>query len=188
MKQLNPHVSVDCVVFGFDGMSLRVLLINSGINSNTKTVKCKLPGSLVFDDEDLSDAASRVLFELTGLSNIFLQQFQAFGSPERLSNKADLTWLQQTTHLEIKRVVTVAFYSLIKIDKSKDDERFEWFDVNNLPELTFDHRDIIFRALDRVRMEFMHEPIEFELLPKCFTIRQLQNLHEVIFNQQFEIL
>jgi 8-oxo-dGTP diphosphatase len=189
--KLNPHVSVDCVIFGFDDMSLKVLLIdrNMGLNADLKTApeSLKLPGSMVYDDEDVDTAADRVLKDLTGLEDIYLQQFHVFGSPNRLNNPSDLEWLQTQTKLKINRVVTIAYYSLIKLHKNMPCEgKVIWCDVNNLPELAFDHRDIILRGLFSIRRELHHEPIAFELLPKKFTIRQLQTLYEIILGRKLD--
>jgi len=189
--QLNPHVSVDCVIFGFDGMNLKVLLIDRNMGLPPKLQKApkslKLPGSMVYDDEDIDTAAVRVLKELTGLENIYLQQFHVFGSPDRLKNKADLKWLQSTTKMKINRVVTIAYYSLIKLHKSLPCEgKVLWNDVLNLPNLAFDHKEIIQKGLDVLRRELHNEPIAFELLPKKFTIRQLHILYEIILDTNLD--
>lgn len=190
--RLNPHVSVDCVIFGFDGQSLKVLLIDRNYDippgKLTKPLTLKLPGSMVYDDEDVDTAATRVLKELTGLENIFLKQFHVFGSPDRLKKEEDLIWLQAETHMKIKRVVTIAYYSLIKIHKTTpSDSRVVWLDAMNLPELAFDHNNIIQVGLQTLQKEIQHEPIElFELLPKKFTIRQLQTLYELILGKKLD--
>jgi 8-oxo-dGTP diphosphatase len=188
MKQLNPHISVDCVIFGFDAEKLKVLLVKRKLEQNQKAdVKLKLPGDLVYEDEDLDAAASRVLKDLSGLENIFLKQFRVFGSPDRISDKRDdLEWLQKTTNLPINRVVTIAYYSLVNIQddikiKSMLNEDAEWYDIYKLPELAFDHAEIVQQGLQTIRREMQYEPLEFELLPKKFTIRQLQNLYEIVF-------
>ena len=189
--KLNPHVSVDCVIFGFDGQSLKVLLLdrNMGLpegKMNAPT-SLKLPGSMVYDDEDVDSAAIRVLKELTGLENIYLQQFHVFGSPERLKKNDDLNWLQSITHMKINRVVTVAYYSLIKLNKSLTCEgKVIWLDVMKLPELAFDHNEIIQKGLQILRRDFHYRPLAFELLPKKFTIRQLQTLYELILGKKLD--
>jgi hypothetical protein len=189
--KLNPHVSVDCVIFGFDGNSLKVLLIdrNLGLSEEQKApASLKLPGSMVYDDEDVDTAAIRVLKELTGLENIFLKQFHVFGSPDRLNKSEDLNWLQLETHMKINRVVTIAYYSLIKLHKAMlCDGKVIWQDVMKLPELAFDHNEIITSGLNYLHKEILHEPIElFELLPKKFTIRQLQTLYEIILDKKLD--
>lgn len=191
MEKLNPHVSVDCVVFGFNGDKLMVLLVDRNIKTNNKNqdleLTLKLPGSLVYDEEDVDSAAYRVLKELTGLDNIYLQQFHVFGSPDRLKKEEDLKWLEKETKMKIKRVVTIAYYSLIKIYKTQSlMKQAIWKDIRELPELAFDHREIIKKGLTVIRRELQNEPIAFELLSKKFTIRQLQTLHEIILNKKLD--
>jgi hypothetical protein len=190
--KLNPHVSVDCVVFGFDGQSLNVLLIdrNDDVEHTKIQIKehtQKLPGSLVFDDEDIDTAANRVLQELTGLTNIYLQQFHVFGSPLRLNKKEDLDWLQSTTGMKVNRVVTIAYFSLIKLTKNLViTGKTNWCKISEIPELVFDHKEIIERGLQTLRKEIQNEPVIFELLPKKFTIRQLQTLYEIIIGKKLD--
>ncbi len=189
--KLNPHVSVDCVIFGFNNMSLKVLLIdrNQGLPMSKQTApkSLKLPGSLVYDDEDIDTAAVRVLKELTGLENIYLQQFKVFGSPDRLNKKEDLEWLQSLTKMKINRVVTIAFYSLVKLNQTLPcDGKVIWSDIKKVPNLAFDHNEIIRQGLLNLRSELKNEPIVFELLPKKFTIRQLQLLYENILDKKLD--
>ena len=192
MQKLNPHISVDCVVFGFDGLHIRILLIErvlSDKNGKEKT-DLKLPGDFIRNDEDLQVAAVRVLSELTGLENIFLRQFSVFGSPDRINKKRDLEWLRTTTGLGIDRVVTIAYYSLIKIDESKEElvrkNKGAWLTLASFSELAFDHYEIVREALESLREKIMHEPVGFELLPKKFTLRQLQNLYEAILGEKLD--
>jgi hypothetical protein len=188
MNNLNPHISVDCVIFGFDSTELKILLVQRDKlqNENPELVSglMKLPGSLIEENEDLDESAYRVLKELTGLEKIYLKQLSVFGNPNRLNKPNDLLWLKTTSEVNIDRVVTVAYYSLVKIDESDPEAHMNsnafWLPVKSLPELIFDHNLIINKALDTLRKELRHEPIGFELLPKKFTLRQLQNLYEVI--------
>jgi hypothetical protein len=188
LVNLNPHVSVDCVVFGFHDGKLKVLLIERErvpvmpMNGH----KLKLPGSLISESEDLGISAIRTLKELTGLDNIFLKQFGVFSSPGRLSPEEDLKWLRQTTGLMVDRVVTIAYYSLIKIADSNITEKTIWHPVGELPDLIFDHNYIIIKALDVLRKEIRTEPHCFELLPKKFTIRQMQDLYEEILGETLD--
>jgi 8-oxo-dGTP diphosphatase len=185
MTNLNPHVSVDCVIFGFHAGKLKVLLIEREKvpKCNIKGHKLKLPGNLIAESEDLDISAIRTLKELTGLDNIFLKQFGVFSSPGRLSSAEDLAWLRKTSGLMVDRVVTIAYYSLIKIAESNITEKTLWLPVDNLPELIFDHNHIIVKALETLRGEIRSEPLCFELLPKKFTIRQMQNLYEAILGE-----
>jgi 8-oxo-dGTP diphosphatase len=188
MKNLNPHISVDCVIFGFDSTELKILLVQreklSSEDSSLPSGLMKLPGNLIEENEDLDKSAYRVLNELTGLDKIYLKQFSVFGNPDRLKIPNDLLWLKTTSGLVIDRVVTVAYFSLVKIDESDPQAHINsnafWLPVKNLPQLIFDHNQIISNALETVRKELRTEPIGFELLPKKFTLRQLQNLYEVI--------
>jgi len=183
---INPHISVDCVIFGFDGQHLKVLLIErQNIDSSSgEGMDFKLPGDFIDADEDLQSAAVRTLSELTGLNNIFLKPFGTFGRPDRISKEKDLRWLRATTGIHIERVVTSAYYSLIRLDKTKKEHAIKnsahWFNIEDKPALAFDHDEILEFALEVLRKELRFEPIGFELLPSKFTIRQTQLVYEAI--------
>lgn len=185
---LNPHVSVDCVIFGFNDSKLKVLLIEREKipKSKLKGHKLKLPGSLISEVEDLDVSATRTLQELTGLNNIYLKQFGVFSAPDRLLPPEDLGWLRKTSGLKVDRVVTVAYYSLIKISESNITEKTIWVPVEEIPDLIFDHNKIIGKALEYLRKEIRTEPVCFELLPKKFTIRQMQSLYEAILGEKLD--
>jgi 8-oxo-dGTP diphosphatase len=191
----NPHISVDCVVFGFDGEKLKVLLIERSIDEQNELYNDKkLPGSIILNDEDLDEAASRVLNELTGLKNIYLSQFRSFGSPNRMNDPRDVLWLERTTQLKIGRIVTVAYVALIKIDRkivfNADDFSANWYDVNEIRSmsLAFDHIQIIEKGLEHIRHQLDVEPhLLFELLPKKFTISQLRILHDVVHQTRSDV-
>jgi len=189
MAVLNPHISIDCVILGFDSKELKVLLIErEPINGvPLEGHKLKLPGSLIYKNEDLDNSAYRTLFELTGLRDIFLKQFAVFGHPNRLSPPEDLAWLRKTTNnYEIDRVVTIAYYSLIKLTESTRTPKTIWYPVKDLPELIFDHNQIVKKALEILRNEIRSKPLCFELLPKKFTIRQMQDVYEAILDESFD--
>jgi hypothetical protein len=183
---LNPHISIDCVVFGFDGNELKVLLINRDSSDDpASSGSLKLPGDLIFSGEVLIHAAERILAELTGLHNIYLKQFDIFDDPGRLNSSDDLNWLQKRSGLPVKRVITVAYYSLIKIDQSMPTElsiafSARWYPCTAVPELIFDHNRIVEDGLETLRREMLTEPLCFELLPEKFTLNQLQRLYEAI--------
>ena len=185
-RNINPHISVDCVIFGFSTNQLKVLLIERAfIDPSGKEINDhKLPGDFIAFNEDLDLAASRTLEELTGLKNIFLQQFALFGRPDRISNRVDIEWLNAITGHEIQRVVTAAYYSLINITETVSDFAIKnnaaWVDVQQVPDLAFDHDAIIRSGLAHLQKTLRIEPIGFELLPEKFTIRELQILYEVI--------
>jgi hypothetical protein len=188
MKDLNPHVSVDCVIFGFDSGRLFVLLIERerSLDNELGGHRLKLPGSLVFENEDLDASAIRTLKELTGLDHIFMKQFAVFGAPDRLSPPEDLEWLRKTSGMMVDRVVTIAYYSLITLTVSNTTEKTIWHPVDALPELIFDHNLIIRKALDTLRNEIRSQPLCFELLPAKFTIRQMQDVYEAILGEKLD--
>ncbi len=192
--KLNPHISVDCVVFGFDGEKLKVLLLKRKyqLDNDGKdfVIDYKLPGDFITDEEDLDSAANRILRELTGLGNIYLRQFRVFGSPDRISQERDLRWLRETTGLPVERVVTVAYYSLIKIDESRrepaEQNNAGWFALSDISDLAFDHALILREGLRTLRKKLQYEPVGMQLLPRKFTIRQLQNLYEIIMGRALD--
>jgi len=194
MDQLNANISVDCVIFGFDSKQLKALLIERDKlpeeRSDVPSGTLKLPGSLIKDTDDLDQAAYRILKELTGLDHVFLKQFAIFGNPDRLNNPNDLTWLRSTSGLNVRRVVTVTYYALLKIVKSNPAKtllnRTYWVPVKKIPHLAFDHNFIIESALKELRKELQTEPFGLELLPKKFTIRQIQNLYEDILGRKLD--
>lgn len=191
----NPHISVDCVVFGFDGDKLKVLLIERSITDQNELYNDKkLPGSIILNEEDLDNAASRVLTELTGLKNIYLSQFRSFGNPSRTSNPRDILWLERTTQLKIGRIVTVAYVALIKIDRkiifNSENTSANWYDVKQIAkmQLAFDHNQIIEKGLEHIRHNLDLEPhLLFELLPRKFTISQLRTLYDVIHQTRSDV-
>lgn len=183
MNKLNPHISVDCVILGYDFPQLRVLLIEreslDGIDSQRH--KLKLPGSLIFEREDFDISAKRILFELTGLQNIFLRQFAVFSDPDRLRPTEDLEWARKSMHTdELNRVVTIAYFALIQLKDIDRTPQTIWYAVDKLPELIFDHNKIIHKALKFLRDEMRTKALCFELLPKKFTIRQIYEIYKVI--------
>ncbi len=183
MNKLNPHISIDCVVLGYNYPHLKVLLIErepvEGIHSQKH--KLKLPGSLIFELEDFDISAKRILFELTGLQNIFMRQFAVFSDPDRLNPPEDLEWARKSMHThELNRVVTVAYFALIQLKDVNRTPQTIWYPVDKLPELIFDHNKIITRALKFLRDEMRTRALCFELLPKKFTMRQVYDIYKVI--------
>ena len=167
-------ISVDCVVFGFDGSDVKVLVIKRG----TEPFKdfSAIPGDLVHEQEDPLDATKRVLNELTGLKNIYLEQLKAFAGVNRHP---------------LGRVVTIAYYSLIKIDDynpkpSSWATDATWTSIQDIQEMAFDHFEIFSSALNRLQERVRRRPIGFELLPEEFTLAQLQDLYEKLLNQTFD--
>jgi len=167
-KRIIKNVSTDCVIFGFDDSQLKILLIKLAVEPGKG--RWALPGSNILQDEDLDCAARRVLKELTGLDNLYMEQFHTFGKVDRFP---------------LFRVITVAYFALVKIEdympepgpKASDTQ---WFPIHELPKLPFDHKDIIASANKRLKQRVKIRPIGFELLPKKFTLTQIQNLYETI--------
>lgn len=190
----NNHISVDCVVFGFDGEQLKVLLIKRvGEDEGEIFHDMKLPGSLIYMDEDLDDAAQRVLKELTGVKNIRMMQFKAFGSKNRTSNPKDVRWLERAIKSRVERIVTIAYVAMVKIDKALsqsilDEYQACWVPVKEVKILAFDHNLIIKEALVYVRQFVEFNPsVLFELLPRKFTASQLRALFELVYDRVFDV-
>ncbi|MCD7971901.1 MAG: NUDIX domain-containing protein [Candidatus Azobacteroides sp.] len=185
------YVSVDCVIFGFEDNQLKILLVKRNEEENANK-NLKLPGSLIYDEEDVDDAAERVLYELTGIKKMKLHQFRCFANPERASNAEDRKWLTREYQPDIERLITVAYLSLCKIDRKLTNishyRQTEWCPVTEIPELPFDHNQIIRASLGEIRSWIEREPaIVFELLPTKFVISQLHKLYEAIYDKEIDI-
>lgn len=185
-NQLVTNVSVDSVVFGFDMIHLKVLLIRQKIEHEGKTYEdFKFPGDIIRRDEDIDTASKRVLKEQTGLHGIYMKKLPAFGALDRLTRRPrDLSWLVAKGHPE-RRVITIPYFALINLTKDSLDltPNAEWVnvdDVSTLP-MIFDHKEIFEFALESLRNDLKTEPIAFELLPIKFTFSQLQKVYEILF-------
>lgn len=189
----NNHISVDCVVIGFDGEQLKVLLVNRmGEEAGQVYHDMKLPGSLIYMDEDLDQAAQRVLHELTDVKNVNLMQFKAFGSKNRTSNPKDVLWLERATESKVERIVTIAYLAMVKIgkalDKNLDEFKACWVAMKDIKTLAFDHNLVIKEALtySRQYVEF-HPCVLFDLLPRKFTASQLRMLFELVYDKPVDV-
>ena len=186
------HLSVDCTVLGFNGSRLEVLLIRrTGVEGGQEFHDMKLPGDLVRPQEDLDDAARRVLTELTGLKNIPLRQFHAFASMDRTKDPKDVHWLEYAHQTNVRRIVTIAYVALVKIGRSiigeMEGTEALWVPVDTLPPLAFDHNRIIADAVAQLRVLASMDPsILYALLPRKFTVTQLRNLYEVVFGGRLD--
>lgn len=193
---IDVHVSVDCVLIGFDGEQFKVLLVRQiGKDIDGEANDMKLPGSLIYADEDLDDAAKRVLNELTGLKNIKMAQFKAYGSKDRTANPKDVMWLERfhrITENRVGRIVTVAYLSLLKIDRKSRQLSATydacWVPVSEAKSLAFDHLQICHDALAFIRhyVEIVPSAM-FDLLPRKFTAAQLRSLFQLIYNKRFDV-
>ncbi|HRO69797.1 MAG TPA: NUDIX domain-containing protein [Chitinophagaceae bacterium] len=161
-------VAVDCVIFGFDGKELKLLLIHRGFEPEKG--KWSLMGGFVQRNESLEQAATRVLKQLTGLTDVYMEQVHAFGDPRRDP---------------LERTISVVYFALIDIHEYEkqlsDDFRPEWFSLKKLPRLIFDHRNLAERSRQRLQYKAALHPILFELLPDRFTIPQLLNLYKAVY-------
>ncbi len=166
-------MSVDCVIFGYSEADLYVALINC--NMPPYEGKLSLVGDLLKDTEDLETAAYRIVKQRTGLENVYLEQVQSFSKIERHP---------------LGRVVTTAFYSLLKIDDYKKfipkNCPLIWKKVNEVSDLAFDHDEIFEVCLLKLRKQIREHPVGFNLLPTKFTLNQLQQLYEVVLGTEFD--
>ena len=188
-----PNLSVDCVIFGYDILtkSLNVLLIKRYLKSeSTNEVLVDdyvLTGYHVYENETLDESASRVLKELTGLTNLYKKQFKAFGDPNRLMNEKDVLWIKNENFNF--RTITIAYYFLLKtedIDVINNKYEAKWFPYSDLPSLGFDHKKIIEEAHEDLKTKCLHEPIIFELLPEKFTINEVQDVYQSILGIEID--
>lgn len=173
-KYPHPAVTTDCIVFGFDGTKLNLLLINRGIEPYKGS--WALPGGFMKIDETAEQGALRELQEETGVKDIYIEQMQAFTAVDRDPRE---------------RVMTIAFMAFVRQEKYEviagdDAAKAQWFPVKSLPQLAFDYKEIITLALDKLRWKMTYEPLAFRLLNKTFTISQLQTIYEVVFDKRFD--
>ena len=171
-KYPHPAVTTDCVIFGFDGSELQVLLIERGIEPFKG--KWAFPGGFLNMDETAQEGALRELKEETGLENAYIEQFNTYSDPGRDPRE---------------RVITIAHYALVRIQEVKggdDAAKAQWFPIDEVPQLAFDHDKILRDAMRKLRERIHFEPIGFELLPEKFTMRDLQVLYESILGVKFD--
>lgn len=190
VQELNPNVSVDCVILGFDFEKLNVLLIDRGENS-LKENSLALPGNLIYNNENLDQAANRVLKELTGLSDIYMDQIGAFGDPYRISKESDQEWLKSIRAHPEARVITVAYHSLVNMSEyspqaSSFAKSAGWAPVHQVHQLAFDHFEILQASLQKLKQKIQTQPIGFNLLPEKFTLSQLHRLYECILEKPLD--
>ena len=191
-KNINPNISVDCVIFGFDFEKLNVLLLERKLSDDSGSIIFKdhsLVGHHIVEDESLDDAAARILLETTGLSNIYLEQFHAFGNPNRLNKERTKLWLKSIGQNPKERIITIGYFSLINtnaVHVSYTQRHASWHNINNVKDLAFDHNEILNKALDAIRQKIKSEPIAFELLPQKFSISQLQKIYEVVLGIEID--
>ncbi|WP_372774957.1 NUDIX hydrolase [Mangrovibacterium sp.] len=192
-------VSIDCVIFGFDGISLNILLSQQNPENALKSIRAQKDfedikhlyenhpsltdpkswnvfGAHVPVEKDLDEFAQELLYMATGMNDVFLKQFHCFGKPDRVPNN---------------RVLTIGYYALINpnhhtIKKSIELNDLKWFKLDRLPKLVFDHPYIINKALEHLRQEVRYHPVGFHLLPDKFTLTEFQSLYEVILDKKMD--
>lgn len=182
------HISIDCVVFGFHGGIMKVLVLqmkNEG--------EWYLPGGFLLKKEPVDGAANRILKERTGLDKIFLQQFHVFGDPDRSKEHFDMykDMLSEKENWFANRFLTIGYYALVDFcDVNPAPDQFSascnWVDLNNLPPLKLDHALIYKTALDTLRLHLNYQPIGYNLMPKVFTMPELQKLYEAILGKKLD--
>ena len=182
-------ISVDCVVAAFDGQRLRVLLLR---RIGDGLADYKLPGSLIYQDEDLDEAAGRILSTLCGIRRVPMRQFKAYGSKDRTRAPRDVDWLENTQHVRVERIITIAYLGSLRLTAALQrrvaSHGGEWIDVDSLPPLAFDHRQIITDAVETLRRNAEAEPeIIFGMLPAKFTESMLRCLFEALCSRAFDV-
>jgi 8-oxo-dGTP diphosphatase len=170
----HPAVTVDCIIFGFDGQTLKVMLIQR--KSEPFSRMWALPGAFVNEDESLENCAERVLMKECNISGVYLEQLFTFGTPSRDPRE---------------RVISVAYMGLVKtadfeLIAGNDELQIEWRDIKEVQDLAFDHSQILETAIQRIRGKIRYQPIGFELMNAKFTLPQLQQLYEAILGQSLD--
>lgn len=176
LKKFESVFTIDCVIFAFDAGELKILLIER--NEEPYKDCLALPGNFVNHDEGVDHAAERILCELTGLRDIYMEQFHIFGDVDRHP---------------FGRVITVAYYAMIRLNNQKEPKpntsfakKAFWHPVNDLPKLAFDHTLIFEKSFQKIKRKIFYSPIAFELLPEKFTLTQLQNLYEIVLDNKLD--
>lgn len=173
-EKIFKSLSIDCVIFGYEDAELKVLLIRR--KKAPEKGSWALPGGFLLEDEDLDVSAQRILHELTGMKKVFMEQVKAFGQVDRYP---------------LHRVVTIAYYALIKpvvytLKAGSLAIDAQWFSLQNLPKLPFDHKHILEETCHLVRRKVRNEPIGFELLPDKFSLTELQQLYQAILLKELD--
>ena len=166
-------LSVDCIIFGFDDGKLKILIGRRKMDPGRG--EWSLYGGFVANDESVDDAASRTLYELTGLRNLYMRQVGAFGNVDRDPGE---------------RVVSIAYYALINVKDYEDDLRMahgvEWVNIEEIPQLYSDHNEMVMKARKLMQQKLAREPVGFRLLPSLFTLTQLQKLYEAVNGSELD--
>ncbi len=184
-------VSVDCIIFGFHENELKVLLLQAkyaGIWA--------LPGGFILKEEHMDDAAKRILQQRTGVDDIYMQQFYVFSEPGRSTKKANKQFLKNVG-IEMEdswmfdRFITVGYTALVDFSKVQPvtdilSSDCKWFNIHDIPEMILDHKNILDKALDNLRLQLNYHPLGYNLLPEKFTMPELQKLYETILDRKLD--
>ncbi|MEA5427870.1 NUDIX hydrolase [Arcicella lustrica] len=193
------QITIDCVILGYSNKEIKVLVPKLIFNGDFFA----LPSGFVFQDEDVDDAAKRILHERTGLENVYLEQFQVFGQAKRNSTafldkltalNPDIVSDQNMATREhewfTKRFISIGYYALVDINKvvpqkSSLDQSISWFNIKDIPEMIMDHKQIVIEARNALRVDLDEKISAFKLLPETFTIKEIQELYETIYEKEF---
>ena len=195
-----PQLAIDCVIFGYKDNQLKVLISKLNLKGDIYS----LPNGFIFQHEGIDEAAQRILKERTGISNIFLAHYKNFGKAERTNlvhlenifeqNREHFAGEIKLTQEEIdwlsSRFISLGYYALVDINKvtptkSDLDESMEWYSIHELPNLMMDHAEMVKTALESLRLNLDNNIIVLNLLPETFTMKEVQNLYETIFEDTY---
>jgi ADP-ribose pyrophosphatase YjhB (NUDIX family) len=195
-----PQLAIDCVIFGYKDNQLKVLISKLNLKGDIYS----LPNGFIFQHEGIDEAAQRILKERTGISNIFLAHYKNFGKAERTNlvhlenifeqNREHFAGEIKLTQEEIdwlsSRFISLGYYALVDINKvtptkSDLDESMEWYSIHELPNLMMDHAEMVKTALESLRLDLDNNIIVLNLLPETFTMKEVQDLYETIFEDSY---
>ncbi len=189
-----PHISVDCIILGYHDKQMKILC-----SEVIGMPRMKLPGGFVQKNENVDDAAYRILEERTGLKGVFLKQFKTYGDKNRTvgqtANFKHLLQKQKVNPTTIKwildRFISVAYYALTEYSKvtlknNFNDSESCWYDIHDFPSLIIDHEDMVRDAQKILQLQIHNEPIGYNLLPDKFTLPELQALYEAILDKKLD--
>jgi 8-oxo-dGTP diphosphatase len=194
-----PNLSIDCVIFGYKDGALKALISKFKFGKNLWS----LPGGYILKTESTDGAARRILKERTDLDNIYLEQFRVFGEANRITGSEHKEVIEsglkkfdkgvfdaKTTKWMTARFVCIGYYALVEIDKVHPapgmlEEHLEWRSIKDIPKLTHDHNEIVTLALEALRQNLDQKLIGFNLLPETFTMKEVQELYEAVYDKAF---
>lgn len=196
-----PQLAIDCVIFGYKDKELKVLISKLHLKGDIYS----LPSGFIFQKEGIDEAAHRILRERTGISNIFLEHYKNFGQANR-TNKAifqrimeqnkeffeneNVFFSQEDFEWLSSRFISLGYYALVDINKvtptkTELDESMEWYNIHEVPTMMIDHKEMIEKALESLRLNLDTNIIVLNLLPETFTMKEVQDLYETIFEKTY---